>query len=209
MGTKFSRRLVVFLLAFVMVFASGAVAFAQTSSPDKGTKAPTCTNLGTSESFLNHTIRFKWKATNQAYSKAFMRVKGGTWKSVKTNNQYYEWKGLKEGTCYQFKAEAWNAKGTLKASSTISYRWMQSAKASATGAKGSFTVKWNKVSGATLYQIEYSKSKSMTSPQYAYAKGSATSVKITAAKGTWYYRIRPVQGSYIGIYNGIQSVTVK
>ena len=205
---KFSRRLVAVLVALIMVMASAVAVLAEeTPSPAEGDKAPSIVNLGTNDSFANKTFRFKWRGKDAKTYKAFKRTKGGSWTSKSTTNQYYEWKGLKTGGLYQFKAEAWN--GTKKASSTISYRWMQSCKASATGNKGSFTVKWGKVSGATKYQIQYSRNKSMSGAKYAYPGGSATSKKITAAKGTWYYRIRPVQGSYVGIYNGIQSVTVK
>ena len=94
-----------------------------------------------------------------------------------------------------------------------SYRWMKSVKATAKSNKsGQFTINWNKVSGATTYQIEYSKSKSMSSPSYAYASSSSTSYTVKASKGTWYYRIRPVKrsgNSYVGIYNGAQAVSVK
>ena len=205
---KFSRRLVAVLVALIMVMASAMAVFAaDTPSAEEGDKAPSIVNLGTNDSFLNKTFRFKWRGKDAKTYKAFMRQKNGKWTSKDTTNQYYEWKGLKTGGLYQFKAEAWN--GSKKASSTISYRWMQSCKASATGNKGSFTVKWGKVSGAQKYQIQYSRNKSMSGAKYAYPGGSETSKKITAAKGTWYYRIRPVQGSYVGIYNGIQSVTVK
>ena len=205
---KFSRRLVAVLVALIMVMASAMAVFAaDTPSAEEGDKAPSIVNLGTNDSFLNKTFRFKWRGKDAKTYKAFMRQKNGKWTSKDTTNQYYEWKGLKTGGLYQFKAEAWN--GSKKASSTISYRWMQSCKASATGNKGSFTVKWGKVSGAQKYQIQYSRNKSMSGAKYAYPGGSKTSQKITAAKGTWYYRIRPVKGSYVGIYNGIQSVTVK
>ena len=205
---KFSRRLVAVLVALIMVMASAVAVLAEeTPSPAEGDKAPSIVNLGTNDSFANKTFRFKWRGKDAKTYKAFKRTKGGSWTSKNTTNQYYEWKGLKTGGLYQFKAEAWN--GSKKASSTISYRWMQSCKASATGNKGSFTVKWGKVSGAKYYQLQYSRNKSMSGAKLACPGGSKTSQKITAAKGTWYYRIRPVQGSYVGIYNGIQSVKVK
>lgn len=214
MGTKTTRKLLAVLMAIAMIMTSGIAVFAAgETSPGEGTKTPTIVNMGTNDSFLNKTFRFKWKGTNADYYKAGMRTKGGSWKTVNTGTtQYRDWKGLKTGQLYEFRAQAFTNDSPKGATSTYSYRWMQSVKASARGAKGKFTVKWNKVSGATTYQIQYSKSASMSSPKYAYAGSRATSKTISAAKGTWYYRIRPVKksgNSYIGIYNGVQSVKVK
>lgn len=213
MGTKFSKRLVAVLIALVMVMASAMTVFAAGStSPGQGETEVSIVNLGTNDSFLNKTFRFKWRGENAKSYKAWMRQKGQTsWTKKATNNQYYEWKGLKTNGLYEFKAEAIN--GNKSAVSTTSYRWMQSVKATGKSPKkGQLRITWPKVSGATGYQIEYSKSKSMSSPKYAYPSASATSYTLKVGSGTWYWRIRPYKksgNSYVGIYNGIQSVKVK
>lgn len=215
MGNKPLRKMLAVLIALVMVMTSGIAVFAAgTPSPGQGNKElPVVSNLGTSDSYMNKWFNHKYSGRNVDYFIDQMRTKGGSWQSATTRKTSPQkmWSGLKDGGLYEFRVIGVNKNG--RATSPVAYRWMKSVKATAKSSKsGQFTINWNKVSGATTYQIEYSKSSKMTSPKYIYASSSSTSKTVSASKGTWYYRIRPVKqsgNSYVGIYNAVQSVTVK
>ena len=215
MGNKTARKMFAVLIALVMIMTSGISVFAAgTKSPDQGnTNPPRVSNLGTTDSYMNKWFNHKYSGSNVDYFIDQMRTKGGSWQSATTKKTSPQkmWSGLKDGGLYEFRVIGVNKNG--RATSPVAYRWMKSVKASAKSNKsGQFTINWQKVSGATTYQIEYSKSSKMTSPKYAYASSSSVSKTLSASKGTWYYRIRPVKKSgnqYVGIYNAVQSVTVK
>lgn len=221
MGKKTARKMLSVLIALVMIMTSGIAVFAaggsaKTAVPSTGggnQNPPRVSNLGTSDSYMNKWFNHKYSGYNVDYFIDQMRTRGGSWQEARTraNSPHKMWSGLKDGGLYEFRVIGVNKYG--RATSPIAYRWMKSVKANAKCNKaGQFTINWQKVSGATTYQIEYSKSRSMSSPKYAYASSGSTSKTVSASKGTWYYRIRPVKksgNSYVGIYNGIQAVTVR
>lgn len=231
---KSLRKMLTVLIALVMIMTSGMAVFAvgtngteasqmsktpkanaAVKSPDEGEKnPPKVTNLGTSDSYQNKWFNHKYSGSNVDYFISRMRVKGGAWRSATTRatSPQKMWSGLKDGQIYEF--QAIGVKNGKQVTSSMAYRWMKSVKATAKSTKsGQFTINWQKVTGATTYQIEYSNSSKMTSPKYAYASSKSIIMILKAKKGTWYYRIRPVKKSgehqYVGIYNAVQSVTVR
>ena len=230
---KAMRKMLSVLIALVMIMTSGIAVFAEgtdteysktenapkanataPTSPSEGDKEPPKVwNLGASDSYKSKWFNHKYGGSNVDYYISQMRVKGGAWRSASTkaNSPSKMWSGLQDGQIYDF--QAIGVKNGKQVTSSMSHRWMMSVKATAKSTKaGQFTVNWQKVKGATTYQIEYSKNSNMSSPKYVYASSSSISSVIKASKGTWYYRVRPIKKSgyqYSGIYNAVQSVLVK
>lgn len=217
MGNKTVRKMLAVLIALVMIMTSGAAVFAAgTKSPDKGnTNPPRVWNLGTTNSYVGKWFNHKYGGSDIDYFRSEMRTPGGSWQSAVTRKTSPSklWRGLKDGGLYEFRAKG----GSFKSGEVVSgvvYRWMMWARASAkSSSKGQFTVNWQKVSGASYYQVQYSKSKSMSGATSVYASSASTSYTIKAGSGTWYYRVCPVKQSnghsYIGIYSPPQAVSVK
>lgn len=135
-----------------------------------------------------------------------------SWKKIaETKNTSYTDKSVKSGTKYKYCVRAVN--GSVKSNySGVKIVFLSAPKLSAISAqKGSITVSWKKVSGASGYTI-YRKAGSGGYKKYAVvSSGSTLKFKDkSVSKGTTYsYRVCANNGSYIGTYNSQLSAKAK
>ncbi|MGN1444027.1 MAG: fibronectin type III domain-containing protein [Acutalibacteraceae bacterium] len=140
------------------------------------------------------TAVLRWDKTAGADSYVIYRyVKGkGYVSTASTKNNYYQFKG-KAGQTDKLRVKAVNSVGSMKLYSDFSdYTNLifkpSATKLSAAGAKDSVTLKWNKVPGASGYEVfrytsdGYKKIKTLSA--------SASSLKVTGLKGKTSYTFK-------------------
>lgn len=83
----------------------------------------------------------------------------------------------------------------------------------AKAAKKKFTAKWKKSSGATGYQVRYSRYKSMKSDYFKTTKSTSKTIKVKKKKTRYYYQVRSykvIKGAKCyGSWSSVKSVKVK
>ena len=125
-------------------------------------------------------------------------------------------KGLKAGEKYTLAIAAVAPNGktvgkkTAVKSNTLTKRWMKSIKVTKVKpGKKKVTIKWKKISGATGYQVLYSKNgKTWKSKFIKGGKKTSTTIK-KLSKGKWYVRVRAVKSGYLGVLCVKKSCKVK
>ena len=174
------------------------------------------------KSAKNGKIKLAWNKAKAGAGYQVQQYKNNKWVTVKTIN------ALKTNTCsatvkagatakYRVRVFGKNGSATVYGEAkakTLYVPKKQNLKA-ASGAKGAFTVKYNKDAKATGYEIEFAKTNKFKSPSYAFAKKAATVNKKVSGvnKGKYYVRVRSyktVDGVKIyGAYSAAKQVTVK
>ena len=203
MGTKFMRRMVTLVLALAMIMTSGVFVFAETSkSPTVGKVTTVLSDGATSVKYL--TVKWKKSGNADQYIVKITRTDNG-------KSQTYTADGSE--TSHKFTTTAGKI---YKVSVTLVYkgkkgkaangktRWMKKTKITSIKSAGSkkLTIKWNKTTGATGYQIIVYKNGKWTTIKTV-GKVTKTTVKMSA-KGTYKFRVRPMKGSKKTIY-GVRS----
>ncbi len=204
MGTL-KRQILAVLVIFTLVFASASLAFAADSPGEGGdqtAKAAKITYINSTMNYANKSLTVTYKGTNCAKYKVAYRVYGGSWSYKTTTKTSFKRTGLKNGKLYETKVAGINKKGKVGKYSKISRRYMAATTFKATAGKGKVTVKINKLSGATGYQIRYSKKSSMANATTVNTTSLSKTLKLK--KGTYYIQVRPyktVGGTkYVGTY---------
>ena len=192
---------VLFCLSMVLATCVSAFALGKVSTP----KATATYN----------SVTLTWSAVSKADGYEVYIASGSSWKKLATTtSRTYTHKNLKINTTYKYRVRAYD-KGVFKTtygafSSTASARTALAAvsggKASSATATG-FKLSWNKVAGATGYQVYlYSGGKWV----YTYRTTTNSRVVTNAKLGTTYqYRIRAYRTVNKTHYFGPFSSTVK
>ena len=208
MGKKLFKKMVVFVVAAALVISSGAGVFAASSSEVGAVKS-----ISSVETYSSKSVKITW--TKVANASKYYIYKNGK-KVGEATGTSFTLKGLKAGEQYTLSVAAvakdgktTGAKTTIK-DKTSSKRWMKNIKVKKVKkGKKKATVTWKKVSGATGYQILYSKDGKTWKSKFING-GSKTKTTIKKlSKGKWYVRVRPVKSGYLGVLTKKYSVKVK
>ena len=209
MGKIFLRKMVVFVLTVALVFSCGASVFAAGSSSQVGVVK----SVKSVESYSKKSVTITWSKVKGAT--AYKVYKNG--KLIKTvKGTSFVLKGLKAGEKYTLAIAAVAPNGktvgkkTAVKSNTLTKRWMKSIKVTKVKpGKKKVTIKWKKISGATGYQVLYSKNgKTWKSKFIKGGKKTSTTIK-NLSKGKWYVRVRAVKSGYLGVLCVKKSCKVK
>ena len=203
MMKKTCKNIVAVLLCLTMLVSTGVFAFALGTVSKPKTAA------------TYNSITLSWSAVSGADGYEVYVASGSSWKKLATTtSRTYTHKNLKFNTTYKYRVRAYD-KGIFRTtygafSSTASAKTALSAvknfKVSA-ATENRFKLSWNKVAGATGYQIfRYSGGKWV----YTY-KTTANSFKVTGAKlgVTYQYRVRAYRTVNGKNYYGPVSATLK
>ncbi len=167
------------------------------------------------------TVSVSWKKVKGAekYTVELLNSKGKTVKSITTKSTSCTFKKLSKGTTYKVKvrAVAGKNKGNFSSSLTLSTAPAKSKIISLKAAdKGTLTVKWKSVSGASGYEVQYSTSKKLKSAKTVSVKKGQT-VKLTLkklkSKKKYYVRVRAFRTvggkKFYGAWSTVKNLKVK
>lgn len=209
MGKSILKKMVVFVVAAALVISSGVGVYAAGPSSQVGAVK----SLNSTESYTKRCVTITWAKVSKA-TKYKVYKNGKLVATVKGTK--YVLKKLKAGEKYTLAIAAVAPDGktigkktTIKANSA-SKRWMKPVKMKKVKAgKKKATVTWKKVSGATGYQILYSKDKKTWKSKFVKGgKKTSTTIK-KLSKGKWFFKVRPVKSGYLGVRTVSYSCKVK
>ena len=157
----------------------------------------------------NGSVTVKWSKIAGAKGYYIYRKAGGakSWSRLATitsgTTVAYADKNVASGTAYQYTVKAYNGAYSSSYCAGAATRYLAAGKiTSAASTKTGITLKWGSVANATGYTV-YRKVGSGSWVKLATVKGSTTVSYLdkTANKGTTYtYCVKPVNGSFAGVY---------
>jgi hypothetical protein len=185
MGAKFTRRVVAVAIALAMVLTSGLAVFADTDSVTHG-----LVTLGTAkQNSKKVTVKSTMEVITEAKSVTYCVNNKGGYKKVKNGMI----KGLKEGDKLIIKTDQ----------GVKNWRWMKTTRISQKKKGGK--VSWNKVKGATGYQLQIKDKNGKFT--YKTVGKKVTSYKVKKGCSV---RVRPLKKTKSGVvYSGVLSVNIK
>ena len=201
MGNKFMKRMVTLVVALAMIMTSGVFVFAE-SSPTVGKVSKVSSEGASSVKYL----KVSWNKSGNA-SQYIVKI------TRTDNGESITYKAKSDERSHTFSTVAGKIykvtvtpvyKGKNGKAVSGKTRWMKRTKITSVKSAGSrkLTIKWNKASGATGYQILLYKNGQWVTYKTV-GKVTKTTVKMSA-KGTYKFKVRPMKGSKKNIY-GVRS----